>query len=204
MQEIDAEYRPDEIGSPWAISGPGYFTDGGHQDHVHLGFKTEIDPNWKPPAEVPPPAARRPGRRPPPPAAVAAAAPGQPAAAAAAAEPPKPKAGDSMSFRAVTAKDAAEAAAPKKGDALRFMACSRRRDRRARSRPPAAVPAVVADAADGDGRRLEQPRRLGAGGREGRARQGRSARRASTPAPRSTSTSRRPASAPATRGARAS
>ena len=30
--------RPTEIGSPWAIDEPGYFTDGDHQDHLHLGF----------------------------------------------------------------------------------------------------------------------------------------------------------------------
>ena len=32
---------PDEIGSPFAISGPGYFTDAAHQNHIHFGFKTE-------------------------------------------------------------------------------------------------------------------------------------------------------------------
>ena len=140
MQEINSEYRPDEIGSPWAISGPGYFTDAGHQDHVHLGFKTEIDPNWKPPADVAAtggaaPAATEPG-------APVAAAPGQPVAAVAAVEQPKPKPGDSLSFRAVTAEDAAKAR--KQGDELSFM------------QPPAgpasavaagAVPSVVADAA---------------------------------------------------------
>jgi hypothetical protein len=30
--------RPTEIGSPWAIDEPGYFTDADHQDHLHLGF----------------------------------------------------------------------------------------------------------------------------------------------------------------------
>ena len=64
MQEITSEYRPDEIGTPWAISGPGYFTDAGHQDHLHLGFKTEIDPNWKPPADVAAGAARAPAAAP--------------------------------------------------------------------------------------------------------------------------------------------
>lgn len=32
------EIRPTEIGSPWAIGGPAYFTDGDHQDHLHVGF----------------------------------------------------------------------------------------------------------------------------------------------------------------------
>src|SRR5215213_11521368 len=114
MQEISKDYRPDEIGSPWAISGPGYFTDAGHQDHVHLGFKTEIDPNWKPPGDVASsaPVAPAPGA---PAGAVASAAPGQPAAA------PGPKKAGTLSFRAVTAEDAANAT-PKKGDSLAFMA----------------------------------------------------------------------------------
>ena len=40
LSTLPEKYRPDEIGSPWPISGPGYFTDAGHQDHVHVGFKT--------------------------------------------------------------------------------------------------------------------------------------------------------------------
>ena len=146
-----ATYRPDEIGSPFAITGPGYFTDAAHQNHIHIGFKTEIDPDWKPPADVarpaapprPPPHPRAPAAATPgAPVASAAAAPGQPAAAVAAAAEPKAKAGDSLSFKAVTAEDAARAA--KGGDELSFM------------QPPAgppsavaagAVPPVVADAA---------------------------------------------------------
>jgi hypothetical protein len=30
--------RPTEIGTPWAIDEPGYFTDTGHLDHLHVGF----------------------------------------------------------------------------------------------------------------------------------------------------------------------
>ena len=30
--------RPTEIGTPWAIDEPGYFTDSGHLDHLHVGF----------------------------------------------------------------------------------------------------------------------------------------------------------------------
>ena len=48
LQSLDPNYRPDEIGSPWAISGPGYFTDARHQDHLHVGFKQEITSDWKP------------------------------------------------------------------------------------------------------------------------------------------------------------
>ncbi|MEA2150296.1 MAG: hypothetical protein QOD69_2126 [Solirubrobacteraceae bacterium] len=32
------EIRPTEIGSPWAIDDPAYFTDADHQDHLHVGF----------------------------------------------------------------------------------------------------------------------------------------------------------------------
>jgi hypothetical protein len=30
--------RSTEIGSPWVLDGPEYFTDGDHQDHLHVGF----------------------------------------------------------------------------------------------------------------------------------------------------------------------
>jgi len=36
--KLAPEIRPTEIGSPWAIDEPGYFTNAGHQDHLHLGF----------------------------------------------------------------------------------------------------------------------------------------------------------------------
>ena len=53
LNELDAQYRPTEIGSPWAIGpAPPYFTDADHADHIHVGFDDEIDPDWKPPAEV--------------------------------------------------------------------------------------------------------------------------------------------------------
>src|SRR5215217_1787719 len=31
LSQLPQRYRPDEIGSPWAISGPGYFTDAAHK-----------------------------------------------------------------------------------------------------------------------------------------------------------------------------
>jgi len=52
LSDLDPAYRPNEIGSPWAINGPGYFTDRGHQDHLHVAFKQAIDSSWKPPADV--------------------------------------------------------------------------------------------------------------------------------------------------------
>lgn len=30
--------RPTEIGSPWAIDDPAYFTDADHQNHIHVGY----------------------------------------------------------------------------------------------------------------------------------------------------------------------
>ena len=50
LSALDAGYRPDEIGTPWAISGPGYFTDAGHQDKIAAAFKLPIDAWWRPPA----------------------------------------------------------------------------------------------------------------------------------------------------------
>ena len=42
LSSFDPSIRPDEIGSPFAINGPGYFTDAAHMNHVHVGFKTEL------------------------------------------------------------------------------------------------------------------------------------------------------------------
>ena len=47
LSDFPPSIRGDEIGSPFAISGPGYFTDAAHQNHIHVGFKTEITPDWK-------------------------------------------------------------------------------------------------------------------------------------------------------------
>jgi cell wall-associated NlpC family hydrolase len=55
LQELDGSIRPDEIGSPWAISGPGYFTDASHQEHLHIGFAHERTEDWTPPEPPEPP-----------------------------------------------------------------------------------------------------------------------------------------------------
>ena len=52
LSELDPAIRPDEIGSPFAINGPGYFTDAAHSNHIHVGFKQQITPDWKVPAEL--------------------------------------------------------------------------------------------------------------------------------------------------------
>ena len=49
LSSLHPSYRPDEIGSPWVIAGPGFFTDAAHQDKIHVGFKQPIDPSWTPP-----------------------------------------------------------------------------------------------------------------------------------------------------------
>lgn len=38
LGKLPPAIRPTEIGSPWAIDEPGYFTNAGHQDHLHVGF----------------------------------------------------------------------------------------------------------------------------------------------------------------------
>ena len=116
----------------------GFFTDGGHQDHLHVAFDGEPPAGFKPPGA----GRRRAGRAPRPPL------PGQPAAAAAAAGP-KPKPGDSMSFCAVKRRGAPRRPTPAQEGRLDAPSwrCSRRPGRRARWPRRARVPAAVADAA---------------------------------------------------------
>ena len=45
----DESYRPDQVGSPWAIPAPGFFTDAAHQSMIHIVFTQPIDPRWTPP-----------------------------------------------------------------------------------------------------------------------------------------------------------
>jgi len=35
---LPAQQRPSEIGTPWEIDDPAYFSDGDHLDHLHIGF----------------------------------------------------------------------------------------------------------------------------------------------------------------------
>ena len=63
LSEFDPRIRPDEIGSPFAIAGPGYFTDADHHDHIHVGFKQRDHPGLQAARRLR--AGRRPaGRRP--------------------------------------------------------------------------------------------------------------------------------------------
>jgi NlpC/P60 family len=52
LSRLDPSVRPSEIGSPWALPGSAYFTDSGHQDHVHIGFDEPIASSWKAPEEL--------------------------------------------------------------------------------------------------------------------------------------------------------
>lgn len=38
LAALPSALRPTEIGTPWAIDAPAFFTDAGHQDHLHLGY----------------------------------------------------------------------------------------------------------------------------------------------------------------------
>ena len=49
LASLPASYRPSEVGTPWAINAPGFFTDSAHQDRLHLGFDERIAPTWTPP-----------------------------------------------------------------------------------------------------------------------------------------------------------
>ena len=148
LSTLPEKYRPDEIGSPWPISGPGYFTDAGHQDHVHVGFKQEIDKSWAPPADVTaggaqaaavaPAAPAVPGAAPA--AAVAAAPPAPGAPAAAAAVAPEPKKGQSGQFMAAAAQ---ASSAGKKGASGFFLAPQPPAGPASAIAPPASVPGMV-------------------------------------------------------------
>ena len=127
LAELDASYRPDEVGTPFAIASPGYFTDAAHQDHIHLGFKEPIDPGWKPPDDV----------------AAGAAADGSAGGPAAGGRRPPATAG-SGSFLAVTAEAAQRRAGSESGA---FLAVTPPVGPPEAVADPAAVPAAVVDAA---------------------------------------------------------
>lgn len=42
LSRLPGEIRPTEIGTPWAIDDPAYFTDDMHQEHLHIGFDTTV------------------------------------------------------------------------------------------------------------------------------------------------------------------
>ncbi|HSI80965.1 MAG TPA: hypothetical protein VK919_09970 [Solirubrobacterales bacterium] len=50
LAELEGPLRATEIGTPFPISEPGFFTDGAHQDHIHVAFDTEAPKGLKLPA----------------------------------------------------------------------------------------------------------------------------------------------------------
>ena len=52
LSRLDPSIRPSEIGSPWALPGSAYFTDGAHQNHLHVAFDDPIASNWAPPENL--------------------------------------------------------------------------------------------------------------------------------------------------------
>ena len=142
LSTLNPEYRPNEIGSPFAISGPGYFTDGAHQNHLHVGFKQEISPDWKPPADVAAPAAA-------PVASAAAVAPAGAAPPIPEAEAPKPRQGSQLFLKAVTAEEAAKERAKKAERAsMAFLKAVEPPPKAAAAAAPPTEPAAPAPAAE--------------------------------------------------------
>ena len=124
LSELDPSIRPDEIGSPFAITGPGYFTDAAHQNHIHVGFDRQIAPDFKPPAE-------RGGRR----------RPGRPGAPAAVAPRAARRGGAVAAPRGAAAPTASASRACRRG---RSATPTRASSRRATARPRTSAPATPA------------------------------------------------------------
>jgi hypothetical protein len=53
LLRLDPRIRPTELGSPWALPDPAAFTDGDHQDHIHVAFDDPVKPGRAPPAVTP-------------------------------------------------------------------------------------------------------------------------------------------------------
>ncbi len=50
LMAFPPEVRPTEVGSPFVIPAPGYFTDASTQTVLHVAFVAPIDPSWTAPA----------------------------------------------------------------------------------------------------------------------------------------------------------
>jgi hypothetical protein len=42
LSRLTGPLRPTEIGTPWHLAGPGYFTDHSHQNHLHIGYDQRL------------------------------------------------------------------------------------------------------------------------------------------------------------------
>ena len=49
LLRLDPRIRPTELGSPWDLDDPVAFTDGDHQNHIHVAFDDPIEPGRAPP-----------------------------------------------------------------------------------------------------------------------------------------------------------
>jgi cell wall-associated NlpC family hydrolase len=49
LSQLPASIRPSEIGSPWSLPGAAYFTDGAHQNHLHVAYDDPVARGWRPP-----------------------------------------------------------------------------------------------------------------------------------------------------------
>jgi murein DD-endopeptidase MepM/ murein hydrolase activator NlpD len=66
LADLPESIRPTEVGTPWSINAPGFFTDGAHQDHLHIAYDDPAPAGFVSPVTPAAPAA---------PAAVPVAAP---------------------------------------------------------------------------------------------------------------------------------
>ena len=49
LTELPESIRPTEVGTPWSINAPGFFTDAAHQDHLHIAFDGEAPAGFRSP-----------------------------------------------------------------------------------------------------------------------------------------------------------
>jgi putative modified peptide len=52
LSSLPASIRPTEVGSPWALPGTADFTDGAHQNHLHIAYDDPIASSWTPPEDL--------------------------------------------------------------------------------------------------------------------------------------------------------
>jgi hypothetical protein len=116
LTDLPDSIKPTEVGTPWPIDAPGFFTDGAHQDHLHIAFDDPPPADFVAPAAAPPAPAAAPAAA----AAVPVVSPEEavptPEVAAAGPEAPAVAARASGVFEAAPADAAAS-----KGNTVKFM-----------------------------------------------------------------------------------
>jgi hypothetical protein len=111
LTDLPESIKPTEVGTPWPIDAPGFFTDGAHQDHLHIAFDDPPPADFVAPAAAPAAPVAAPVAPVAEPAAVAA-----PEAPAPAVEPQAEPTAASGVFEA-----APEEAAASSGNTVQFM-----------------------------------------------------------------------------------